>query len=159
MQEILITNGNDEYDGTLFGKCIYRSTGSIEFVDKTNQITCKIVIGKTKKKLNDYFEGEIKVAGKSVSKVTGTYLGWLEIDGYRYFDHRHIAPFKLNIENSPLESDSYKRQDILYLREGEIEKAQREKERLETVQRNDRKLRDTHEKMAKKRIAKSAKEL
>lgn len=102
-------------------------------------------------RLNDYFEGEIKVQGKPFSKVTGSFLGWLEIDGYRYFDHRYVPPFEFNIEKSPLESDSYKRQDIQYLREGEVIKAQQEKDKLEGIQRNDRKLREAHEKKLKKR--------
>ena len=45
---------------------------------------------------SDYLEGEIKVKGNVVSKITGTFLGWLEVDGVRYFDYRHLAPFKVN---------------------------------------------------------------
>jgi len=38
-------------------------------------------MGSMKKKPSDYFDAVINVNGKPVSKVMGTYLGWLEIDG------------------------------------------------------------------------------
>ena len=49
--------------------------GEMFFEDKSNDITCKVIFGKSKKKQTDYFETEIFHKKVSVSKVTGTYLG------------------------------------------------------------------------------------
>ena len=68
-----------------------------------------------KKKQSDYFEASINVNGKSVSKISGTYLGWIDIDGMRYYDYRHCMPFELQVEKAPLYSDSQYRLDIATL--------------------------------------------
>ena len=50
---------------------------------------------------------------------------------------------------TPLLSDHRIRLDLTTLREGDVIKAQIEKERLEVLQRNDRKLREAHAKQSK----------
>lgn len=47
------------------------------FEDKGNNISCKVVFGKVKKRVSDYFEAEIMHNNSVVSKVSGTYLGIL----------------------------------------------------------------------------------
>jgi len=140
-QTIENTLSSDKYDGTFFGQCVHETTGNIVFVDKQNELYCELRIGKVKKLASDYVDGEIKVKGETVSKISGTYLGWLEIDGNRYFDTRFAAPYKLNIERSRLGSDFSYRQDLHYLEKGHVERAQKEKEELEHLQRTDAKLR------------------
>lgn len=54
----------------------------------------------------------------------------------------------LEYEASPLPSDANWREDIEYRRRNQVIRAQTEKERLEVLQRRDKKLR---EKMAKKK--------
>lgn len=36
----------------------------------------------------DHYEGEITVNGNCVAKIRGSYLGFLDIDGVRYWDVR-----------------------------------------------------------------------
>jgi hypothetical protein len=42
-----------------------------------------------KRKPQDHYEGEITVDGNCVAKIRGSYLGFLEIDGIRYWDVRN----------------------------------------------------------------------
>ena len=55
----------------------------------------------------------------------------------------------MEYESNPLPSDSNWREDIEYRRRLQIPKAQTEKERLEVVQRKDRKLRTQYAKKKK----------
>ena len=48
-----------------------------------------------KNKPSDYFSSEITQNKKLVGKVSGTYLGYIDIDGKRYFDHREFIPFSV----------------------------------------------------------------
>ena len=43
-------------------------------------------------------ESIITVKGKQVSKMFGTYLGYIDFDSVRYWDHRYFVPFKIQIE-------------------------------------------------------------
>lgn len=90
----------------------------MEFVDKENKIFCQLKFGSLKKKPSDYFEGTILVDGKAVSTVTGTCLGWIEIDGFRYFDYRFSKPFLMQAEAAPILSDFRYRRDYLTLKLG-----------------------------------------
>jgi len=140
-QEIYNTFPNENYDSTFWGTCVNETMGTMEFVDKVNDIRCELKFGKVKKKPSDYLEGEIKVKGQVVSKITGTYLGWVEIDGNRYFDYRMLPPYKFFIERSRLGSDFAYRPDLYFLQLGDTPRAQKEKENLEIVQRGDAILR------------------
>ena len=62
-------------------------------MDEDNKIECTVAFGKQKNKPQDYFETAIMKDGKPVSKIIGTYLGWIEIDGKRLFDYRSCDPF------------------------------------------------------------------
>lgn len=72
----------------------HETLGSIDFVDKENNIRCLVTIGKVKKKPSDYISGEITINGNVASKVSGSYNGFIEFDGIRYWDFRHVKPFK-----------------------------------------------------------------
>ena len=56
-----------------------------------------MTLGKVKKKPTDYVEGDIKQNGKIVSKMYGSYMGFLEWDGIRYWDARDILPFRIKV--------------------------------------------------------------
>jgi len=65
----------------------------------------------------DYMSGEIKQNGKVVSKFYGSYMGYLEFDGVRYWDIRTCPTYKvfgIEVEKS-LNSDWRKRTDTLSL--------------------------------------------
>jgi len=132
---------DEYYDGTLLGTTVHETIGNMELKDEANGIYCNIAFGKVKKKPSDYIEGTIFVKGEPVSQITGTYLGWLEIDGKRYFDYRYTQPFECKIEKSPLASDFQYRPDKALLALGHYDDAQKEKEQLEHIQRTDAKLR------------------
>jgi len=55
---------------------------------KLEQIKAVLRIGETKKRPKDWFDGEITVNGATVSKARGTYMGFLDIGGVRYWDQR-----------------------------------------------------------------------
>ena len=98
----------------------------------------------------DYIYGEILVNGEKKCEINGNYMGYLDFDGVRYWDYRekHKIFFPVDYEDpseQTLESQSTKRTDGLYLKTRTIEEAQEEKERLEILQRNDRKLRQKAE--------------
>ena len=79
--------------------------------------------------------------GNQLSKLEGTYLGYLEFDKIRYWDARYVRPYAIRYQQALL-SDSETRKDILVLRSGNVDQAQTAKEELENIQRNDRKLRN-----------------
>jgi len=79
-----------------------------------------------------------------VCEIKGNYVGFLDFDDVRYWDYREKA--SLNYPIVPLAapflpSDARNRTDAIYLVNNPVEEAQAEKERLEEIQRNDRKLR------------------
>ena len=71
--------------------------GTITFNDFKNNIKAELTIGKVKKKPSDYFEGNIKLNNNIISKIYGSYMGFVEIDGKRYWDFRDHAPFKRKV--------------------------------------------------------------
>lgn len=128
------------FTGTFWGEMRHETMGTLSYADSYGN-TCDIVIGKTKKRPSDYLEGQIKdAAGKVLSNCTGTYCGYIDFDGVRYWDYRHSEVPAINFLNV-LPSDSEVRKDLITLRQGNIEEAQVAKEELEELQRFDRKLR------------------
>lgn len=47
---------------------------------------------------SDYFDGTINQDGKPVSKFYGTYCGFLNFDGTRYWDGRYLQGVKIKLE-------------------------------------------------------------
>lgn len=75
-------------------------------------------------------------------------MGYLDFDKVRYWDMRdvenlHRQPLAEDIDPNSLPSDATRRTDRIFLAERPVEEAQEEKERLENLQRHDRKLRET----------------
>jgi len=140
-QTIHSTLPNEAIGGTLLGTTVHESVGNMEFKDEENGIYCNIHFGKVKGKPSDYFDGVVTVNNEPVSKIFGSYLGFIDVDGKRYFDYRYVQPFECKKEASPLESDYLYRADRILLSSGYYDEAQKEKERLEHIQRTDAKLR------------------
>lgn len=54
-------------------------------------LTATLKFGKVKRKATDYFEGAITMGQQEICKIYGTYMGYIEFDGVRYWDHRQIV--------------------------------------------------------------------
>ena len=83
-------------------------------------------VGGVRRKPKDYLEGYIKQDGETVcKKVFGTYMGYIDFDGQRFWDARHMDNYK--IEDLPLDqsltSDSRNRPDIINLGLSHVEVA------------------------------------
>ena len=111
--------------------------------------SCVIKIGGVKGKPSDYFSGEIYQKDKLVSKVSGSYLSHIDFDGKRYWDIRENYPIKFIETDRRLPSSSLNRLDRKLLAEEKIVEAQKAKDDLENIQRNDRKLREKYAKNKK----------
>ena len=79
------------------------------------------------------FKMDITINEKVVSTIEGSYMGYIRIDGEKYYDFRYVKAYKLFIEDSSLGSDFSKRLDLQLLDEGKCDKAQIEKENLENL--------------------------
>ncbi len=116
------------------------SIGELIFNDSVNGYKAVINMGPYGK-LSDYFEGTITKNDEVVSKVNGSYLEYIEIDGERYWDIRK----NINIQAYPIpnqiKSSSIYRPDSLKLLEKDLDGAQEKKDEQENIQRHDRKLR------------------
>jgi len=116
----------------------------LNYIDETNGIECKVKIGGHYGKPSDYFKGEIVYNTKKVT-VTGSYLSHIEFDEIRYWDIRDNYPISIIEKEKNLPSSSILREDRLLLSENLIKEAQAAKEKLEILQRNDRKLRKEYQ--------------
>ncbi|CAD8212846.1 unnamed protein product [Paramecium pentaurelia] len=150
-QKIICTFSSEHYSGTFFGTMKNESQGALSFIDEANNLNCIVQLGKVKNKPTDYFEGEIKQGKTVLSKLFGSYMGFADFDGIRYWDARVIKPFAMQILKSNLESDHTKRTDRICMIAGDMNKAQVEKEKLEQLQRNDAALRKEFLKQKKKK--------
>jgi len=114
-----------------------------------------------KKKTQDYFTGEVHQFGKKICDIKGNYMGYMDFGPVRYFDVREVNKYYFPIipmGEYSIESDSTKRLDSSTLRYKTVEEAQFHKERLEELQRHDRKLReeaDTRREKTGKKFAKN----
>lgn len=66
----------------------------------------------------------------------------MKFDGVEYFNINKDQPCIMEQEPYPLPSNSGYREDLAYRRKQDIARAQVEKERLEVLQREDKKLRE-----------------
>jgi len=73
-------------------------------------------------------------------------MGYIDFDGIRYWDLREQELFDVVPSPDHLASDSRLRIDSIALLQGDVDQAQANKEQIERVQRNDRKLREEAEK-------------
>lgn len=145
-QVITFNCPNEYFSNSLIGTLKHEVEGPMVFIDEANQLECIVTFGKVKGKPTDYVDGMIIRNGTQlISKLSGTYLGWLEFDGRRYWDTRFDNPNPITYVPK-LPSDSCERSDMNSLIEGNVQQAQINKERLEVLQRNDRNLRSKHRK-------------
>jgi hypothetical protein len=93
------------YSGSFLGAMTVESKGVIVFNDVANNIVAEISINSVKKRPTDYLSGTIKVNGKEVSKIYGTYMGFIEFDDVRYWDYRYVLPYEPIILKSNIGSD------------------------------------------------------
>lgn len=70
------------------GNMGHQLVGQITFEDKENNVRCELKPGTYYMKKQDFLWGEIFHNDKKVSTVEGTYVGFLDIDGKRYWDYR-----------------------------------------------------------------------
>jgi hypothetical protein len=66
----------------------HQLVGTVKFKDEANGITAEATIGSERGLPRDYFSGSISRNGNVVSKFRGTYMGYADFDGKRYFDLR-----------------------------------------------------------------------
>ena len=120
------------------------------FKDEANDIEGWYELGNCgRKKHQDFFKGEIKVRGIKVSDIYGSYMGFFDIDGKRYWDIRRADDFHMPhraVGSRALMSDSLRREDARTLESKDYDKAQELKYAYEELQRNDRRLREEAEK-------------
>lgn len=100
-------------------------------------------------RVQDFFQGDIKADNKPVASIYGTYLGFIEFNGKRYWDARDQEIFQLKQSKNVLPSDACFRKDLQVMLTGNIDGAQEEKERLENLQRHDARLRAENAKKKK----------
>ena len=142
--KIVYTPQQDKFLNTLWGTLTHLVCGDCDFTDEQNGITARYSISGAKGKGKDYFVGEIKKDGVVVSKIFGTYMGYIEFDGVRYWDVRKCKSYGVIEDDydSCLGSEWRKRLDSIEVKRGDWDQAQINKDLLENIQRADRKLRE-----------------
>ncbi len=135
------------FSGTFFGTPTLESLGEILYKESTTGITCKLQIGGIKGQPSDGLYGEIiSKEGKILSKITGSYLSHIDFDGETLWDIRTNFPINLIEFDNSLPSSSIYREDRKLLEKNLVDDAQEMKEKIENIQRNDRKLREKWQK-------------
>eukprot|EP00831_Metopus_contortus_P062125 TRINITY_DN54108_c0_g1_i2.p2 TRINITY_DN54108_c0_g1~~TRINITY_DN54108_c0_g1_i2.p2 ORF type:complete len:111 (+),score=9.67 TRINITY_DN54108_c0_g1_i2:163-495(+) len=81
-----------------------------------------------------------------ISYIEGNWIDYVMIDGDNYWEIEMPLPYPLTKKESPLPSDCRYREDLVALITSTEEESQKEKDRLEELQRNDRKLREKSKK-------------
>lgn len=119
---------NDNFQNFLWGTLIHNLTGTCNFVDEMHGIEASYTFGTAGRKYpRDYFTGEIKRDGEVVSKIFGSFMGYVDFDGVRYWDGRRMQNFEiLPIDPKQgvcLASDARKRIDTVALKAGDVEQA------------------------------------
>jgi len=87
----------------------------------------------------------VSTYGRSISKLTGSWIDYIEFDGEKIWD-RNDDKSKAEVPKAPqklLYSDSRFRSDSKAVREQDWSLGEAEKLRLEEIQRGDRKLRES----------------
>ena len=86
---------------------------------------------------------------KELSKVNGIWHKYVEFDGVKYWEFGKMEAYELEYDRSPLPSDSIYREDLIAWKSEDVTKAQVVKEKMENIQRADRKLREKSHKDVK----------
>lgn len=132
---------NESISNSFWGTMKHETIGDIVYIEKEKNISCKVTIGMNKNEPNDYLYGEILLNNQCVSILRGSYMSYIEFDGKRYWDIRQNFPIRVIEKEKNLPSSALFREDRRLLERGKFGKAQEAKEKIEIIQRNDRKLR------------------
>lgn len=148
--------------GVLYGELRGELGGSAMFVNEKKGLQCEVKFGpyaegstKSFESRSDYFEGEIvpiepedrtPKLGDSmiISNASGSWLSHLNWDGKRYWTLAEDEPdhfASLPEGELVLPSDVRYREDLLLVGRGDLDEAQKAKQKLEKLQRHDKKLR------------------
>jgi hypothetical protein len=131
----------------LIGKRTIQWEGSVKFFDQKNGLECELtfpekgMFGLERGLTHDMLTGSILQDGKEICEVDGSWLSHLGFNGKNYWTLENsdiIFPLRPEIS---LPSDCRYREDACALADGDLDHAQYEKERLEVLQRSDKKLR------------------
>jgi len=129
----------EQYNNSFWGTIKHESLGEIVYKDLKYGYECVLKFSSVKKKPSDFFSGEIKLKNIVVCKVYGSYLSFMDFNNIRYWDLReNIYLQPIEVMNQP-QSSSLFREDRILLQEKKIDQAQIVKEKLENVQRADKK--------------------
>eukprot|EP00826_Nyctotherus_ovalis_P054216 TRINITY_DN7088_c0_g2_i2.p1 TRINITY_DN7088_c0_g2~~TRINITY_DN7088_c0_g2_i2.p1 ORF type:complete len:439 (+),score=126.82 TRINITY_DN7088_c0_g2_i2:96-1412(+) len=78
---------------------------------------------------------------KELTRLKGSWLDKLEINSVNYWDIAKAKPMKIIYNSDPLASDWRYREDLIFIRRGDLDNADKWKDALEIRQRRDKKLR------------------
>lgn len=134
------------YCNSFFGEMKLESIGEILFEDKENGLKCLVKVGAVKNHPSDSLSGEITVNEKKVSSLKGSFMSNIDFDETRYWDIRENFPITYIELDKGTPSSSKYRDDRVFLEQEKLEEAQAAKEKIENIQRNDRKLREKFKK-------------
>jgi len=160
-----------ESKGFMFGLPVFTYNGDIIVEDITHGLYAMIRLNAGKKTFaeglfkksderSDFFKGLItknKELLKDISKkvfyskdmisyIEGYWIDYVMIDGEMYWELNNQKPLPIVDSADPLPSDSSFREDLKCFIENNEEESQKQKEILENIQRNDRKLREPYNK-------------
>jgi len=144
--------------GLMWGTRTMEFCGEMTIVDQKNNLSLSMKFDADSKKGSFFFGGGVtgvtdvirgslvKTDGKgntvqTLSELEGSWIDNVSFDGKQVWDIRVHAGYSLIPHSEPLPSDSSFRSDLLALASGNIVLAQSEKERLEVLQRGEKKLR------------------
>jgi hypothetical protein len=89
---------------------------------------------------------DLKDIKKELARIKGTWFEYLTINDINYWNIDKMLPLKIKLPANPLPSDCRYREDLIWLRRGNIPYADAWKDALEIRQRQDRALREKNEK-------------
>lgn len=102
----------------------------------------KMIKGLLAKKYSGLNFKEDLASPTEISVCEGVWHDYLEIKGKKFWELKDFQAFQLEYEDHPLPSDCLYREDLIVWRGADLEEAQKMKEKLENIQRADRKLRE-----------------
>lgn len=158
--------------GIMMGERYVDFHGTMDFVDEANDLHCELQMNPDRKGFvkslfkraetpTDWFRGVITKGpaktGQELCAVEGSWLGFVDIDGVRYFDVRDAPRARHIPADNHLPSDARNRRDLIELLKGDLDMAQKVKEIMEEAQRYDRKLREKNLKKVAKLLKQRAK--
>lgn len=139
--------------GLVYGTRTMEYLGEMEFEDAKNGIHASIKFDAEAQRgwfsstpgATDVLKGSIsRMNGKTktqVHEISGSWIDSVSFDGQKAWDIRANPGYELIPDANPLPSDCSFREDLRALADGDVEEAQKQKERLEQLQRADRKCR------------------